>query len=60
MINDMINDIINIYAKWGTQKYDEDISQLEHAVQCAALAQHSGASDDLIVASTLARHRAST
>jgi phosphonate degradation associated HDIG domain protein len=49
----MINDIINIYAKWGTQKYDEDISQLEHAVQCAALAQHSGASDDLIVASLL-------
>jgi len=53
MINDMINDIINIYAKWGVQKYDERISQMDHAVQCAALAQQSGASDDLIVASLL-------
>ena len=53
MINDMINDIINIYAKWGTQKYDEVISQLEHAEQCAALAQQSGATDELIVASLL-------
>jgi len=53
MINDMINDIINIYAKWGVQKYDEKISQMDHAVQCAALAQQSGASDDLIVASLL-------
>lgn len=53
MINDMINDIINIYAKWGTQKYDEKISQMDHAIQCAALAQQSGASDDLIVVSLL-------
>jgi len=53
MINDMINDIINIYAKWGNQKYDEKISQKDHAVQCAAHAQQSGASDDLIVASLL-------
>lgn len=49
----MINDIINIYAKWGTQKYDEKISQMDHAIQCAALAQQSGASDDLVVASLL-------
>ena len=53
MIHETINDIINIYAKWGVQKYDEKISQMDHAVQCAALAQQSGASDDLIIASLL-------
>jgi phosphonate degradation associated HDIG domain protein len=53
MTHDMINDIVNIYAKWGMQKYDELLSQIDHAVQCAALAQQSGASDDLIVASLL-------
>jgi predicted HD phosphohydrolase len=53
MTHDMINDIVNIYAKWGMQKYDELLSQMDHAVQCAALAQQSGASDDLIVASLL-------
>ena len=53
MIHDAINDIISIYAKWGTHTYDEQLSQMDHAIQCAALAQQSGASDDLIVASLL-------
>ena len=53
MIHDMINDIINIYTKWGTQKYDEQLSQIDHAIQCAALARQAGASDDLIIASLL-------
>ena len=39
----MINDIISIYAKWGTHTYDEQLSQMDHAVQCAALAKQSGA-----------------
>ena len=49
----MINDIISIYAKWGTHTYDEQLSQMDHAIQCAALAQQSGASDNLIIASLL-------
>ena len=49
----MINDIISIYAKWGTHTYDEQLSQMDHAIQCAELARQSGASDDLIIASLL-------
>ena len=49
----MINDVISIYAKWGTHTYDEQLSQMDHAIQCAALAQQSGASDNLIIASLL-------
>lgn len=49
----MINEISGLYAKWGVNKYDEAISQLEHAEQCAALARDAGASDDLVVAALL-------
>ena len=49
----MISDIAALYSKWGIHKYDEDISQLEHAVQCAALARDAGAADDLVIAALL-------
>lgn len=49
----MINEIANLFTTWGTQKYDECVSQLEHAVQCAVLAQESGATDELVVAALL-------
>ncbi|NBO06405.1 MAG: metal-dependent phosphohydrolase, partial [Actinobacteria bacterium] len=25
----------SLYERWGTNKYDEQVSQIEHAVQCA-------------------------
>ncbi len=49
----MISDIAALYSKWGVHNYDEDISQLEHAVQCAALARDAGADDDLVIAALL-------
>lgn len=49
----MIDKISDLYAKWGVQKYDEAISQMEHAVQCAALARDAGAGDDLVIAALL-------
>ena len=35
------------------QRYDESVDQLEHALQCAALAQAAGAADDLVAAALL-------
>ena len=49
----MINEIANLFTTWGTQKYDECVSQLEHAVQCAVLAQEAGATDELVIAALL-------
>lgn len=49
----MINEILQLFEKWGRQNYDENISQLEHALQCAALAEKNGSSTDLIIAALL-------
>jgi len=46
-------DIEQIYAERGGQTYGEDVTQLEHAVQCAALAEADGASASLIAAALL-------
>ncbi len=42
-----------MYNTWGNEKYDEDITQLAHALQCAALADHEGSSEELIAAALL-------
>ncbi len=52
-INEIISEIEAIYSRWGTSKYDEQVSQLEHAVQCADYARLDNASDELIVATLL-------
>ncbi len=48
-----IDSIISMYNTWGNEKYDEDITQLAHALQCAALADHEGSSEELIAAALL-------
>ena len=48
-----LDDIIDLYATRGDLHYGEGVTQIEHAVQCATLAETSGASSDLIVASLL-------
>ena len=48
-----INSIISMYNTWGNEKYDEEITQLAHALQCAALANHEGSSEELIAAALL-------
>lgn len=49
----VVDDIIQLYIRYGEAAYGEDITQTEHAVQCATLAQREGASAELIVASLL-------
>jgi [1-hydroxy-2-(trimethylamino)ethyl]phosphonate dioxygenase len=48
-----IDAIRALYERWGADHYDEELSQLEHALQTAALAERAGASDELIVAALL-------
>ena len=52
-MNDPITAIERLFTRWGTNTYDERISQLEHAVQCAQLAHDAGADDGLVVAALL-------
>lgn len=50
---DSVDEVVDLYSRWGNDNYDEDITQLSHAVQCASLAKASGASDELVVAALL-------
>ncbi|NDH36448.1 MAG: hypothetical protein EBX76_00455 [Acidimicrobiia bacterium] len=43
----------SLYERWGTNKYDEQVSQIEHAVQCAQHARDDGADAALVVATVL-------
>ncbi|HEY1825916.1 MAG TPA: HD domain-containing protein [Acidimicrobiales bacterium] len=42
--------LFDLYESQGREPYGESITQLEHALQCAALAQNDHASDAMIVA----------
>src|SRR5690606_5461654 len=48
-----VAEVLALIETWGTQNYDEDVSQLDHALQTAALARAAGARDALIAASLL-------
>ena len=48
-----VDEIAARYLTWGDDPYDERVSQLDHALQCAALAHASGADDALITAALL-------
>lgn len=46
-----IEDLIQLFSENGSQTYGgEAISQLEHALQCAALAEAAGESQELVTA----------
>lgn len=45
--------IEELFDGWGDNRYDEELSQLAHALQCAALADASGAAPDLVAAALL-------
>ncbi|CAM4199266.1 HD domain-containing protein [Vreelandella rituensis] len=51
--SDVMTALQSLYQRAGNMHYGEDVTQLEHAVQCASLAQQSGASSALIVAALL-------
>lgn len=48
-----VDEVLALYTRWGADRYDEELSQLDHALQTAALADHAGASDELVVAALL-------
>jgi len=48
-----VDELIELYERWGCDRYDEEITQLDHALQTAALARRDGASDALVAAALL-------
>lgn len=48
-----IDEILDLYRRWGTQHYDEALSQTSHALQTAACARAEGAADVLVAAALL-------
>jgi len=50
---DVMHQIRAAFAQRGQENYGEGVSQLEHAIQCAAFAQRDGASPALIAAAYL-------
>ena len=45
-----VDELFDLYEAKGSQHYGEGVSQIEHALQCAALARADGVNDPLIVA----------
>lgn len=52
-MNPVVSEIEAVFAARGGETYGERITQLEHALQCAALAQHEGAPPGLVAAALL-------
>jgi len=48
-----VDEVVGLFRDWASDPYDEDISQLDHALQTAALAVADGADDALVVAALL-------
>ena len=48
-----VDDVLSLYERRGGIHYDDDVTQLDHALQCAALAEAEGASDELVAAALL-------
>lgn len=46
----LATELVDLFERWGGDPYDEDLGQLDHALQCAALADHDGAPDALVAA----------
>lgn len=50
----IVDDIVELFMTRGARQYgDEPVSQLAHALQCAALAEESGAPSPLVAAALL-------
>lgn len=48
-----IDEVLALYERWGTERYDEELRQLDHALQTAALAAAARADSSLVVAALL-------
>lgn len=48
-----VADIYELFAARGNEAYGEQVTSIEHALQCAHLARQAGASDELVAAALL-------
>jgi phosphonate degradation associated HDIG domain protein len=48
-----VDDVLALFERHGDDTYGEDVTQNQHALQCAAIAEADGASEALIVAALL-------
>jgi len=48
-----VNEVLELFDRWGRERYDEDVTQLDHALQSAAHARAEGAADALVAAALL-------
>jgi predicted HD phosphohydrolase len=46
-------EVLDLYDRWGAEHYDEEVGQLDHALQTAALAASDGAADPVVAAALL-------
>ena len=46
-------DVVALFAAHGARRYGETVTQLEHALQCAALARRERADDEVVLAALL-------
>jgi phosphonate degradation associated HDIG domain protein len=53
MTTNFVDEIVQAFAERGHEAYGEDVSQLDHALQCALLATEEGADEPLIAAALL-------
>jgi phosphonate degradation associated HDIG domain protein len=49
-LSPQVQEIFSLYEKYGHEAYGEDVTQLEHAVQSAQLAEKEGYEDEVILA----------
>lgn len=48
-----VDEVLELYERWGAERYDEEVAQLDHALQTAALAAEAGAVDPVVAAALL-------
>ncbi len=48
-----VDDVVGLIERWGPERYDEEVTQLEHALQAAAHARSEGAAEPLVAAALL-------
>lgn len=48
-----LDEVVGLYERWGAELYDEEIRQLDHALQTAALARRAEAAPPLVAAALL-------
>jgi predicted HD phosphohydrolase len=48
-----VDAVLDLYDRWGAEHYDEEVGQLDHALQTAALAAAHGADGPLVAAALL-------